>query len=64
MPVFAGNAHALRVHAEVSALDTKVEALKTEVNDKVDALKAEVGALSGKLDTLISMMERQAEPLW
>ena len=53
------------VKAEVSALDTKVDALqadlsqlKDEVNDKVDTLKAEIGALSGKLDTLISMMER------
>ena len=53
------------VKAEVSVLDTKVDALqadlsqlKDEVNDKVDALKAEIGALSGKVDTLISMMER------
>ena len=32
------------------------------VKAEVSALKAEVSALGGKLDTLISMMERQAGP--
>ena len=43
------------VKAEVSALDTKVDALKAEVNDRLSALEAKV---ESKLDAIIARLSR------
>ena len=46
------------VKAEVSALDTKVDAKVGALDTKMDALQAEVSALGGKFDSLNDKLDR------